>query len=248
MLSRQLAIIARRSRATRSRRLQPPRTDIDALRLLYAELGFGSLLRELPQRSRVSPGGYDYSVLDSPAAIRDSSPATSRSRDRCLLTLTPAKDDRRLRRGRGGFELSPQAGVARAAWCDAGGKMLAALAEFSARSSGKIVHDPKLLELLAGPVAGIRHPPCSIPTSSSTTAQHELSELVCALNVTLSGAPANLLINYSAWPLCSAQSRESGTRRRLRSGGFALAPVLAAIENTEFASTPCLQTCRFLRN
>ena len=73
LLSRQLATIAADAPVTLDldvfSRREP---DVDALRELYAELGFSSLLRELPAAAAVSaPAATDYAVLESPAAVRE---------------------------------------------------------------------------------------------------------------------------------------------------------------------------------
>ncbi len=71
VLSKQLATIAADAPGrARSRRLVERANRITAaLRDLYAELGFTSLLRDLPAATTVSTVATDYAALDSPAAL-----------------------------------------------------------------------------------------------------------------------------------------------------------------------------------
>ena len=154
--------------------------DVAALRALYAELGFTSLLRELPAAatSRQPPPRAIPRALESPAALKKfPGRATARLAEwPCGLTLDAGE---RETEGFGtrvaAFEISPQAGVARTRWLDEKGEMLAALGEFLRDPARpKIVHDPKLIELLAGPVAGIRHATMLYSyLLRPTTAKHE---------------------------------------------------------------------------
>jgi len=90
-----------------------------------------------------------------------------------------------------GFELSSAPGVGRSAWCDPQGEMIAPLRKFLADPQRpKIVHDPKLIELLVGPLRGVSH---AVMLYSyllrPTTAQHSLGDIALRhLNLTLSGA------------------------------------------------------------
>src|SRR4029077_15370665 len=89
-------------------------------------------------------------------------------------------------------EISPKPGVSRTAALDDKGEMRAALDEFLRDPvRAKIVHDPKLVELLAGPVAGIRHATMLYSyLLRPTTSKHSLADTVLRQeSVTLSGAP-----------------------------------------------------------
>ncbi len=167
--------------------------DYAALRSLYAELGFTSLLKDLPSAATVSNVTTDYAALDSAAAVRAFLAATPRDQAIAVwLTIEPSERDTEGFGARvAAFELSPEPGVARTAWLDDKGEVAAALAEFLADPQRpKIVHDPKLTELLAGPLANIRD--ATVLYSyllRPTTAQHELASVVLRHeNVTLSGA------------------------------------------------------------
>jgi DNA polymerase-1 len=238
MLSRQLATIAADAPveldlAVFSRR-DP---DIEALRALYAELGFGSLLRELPAGAPpAAPSGADYAMLESPDAVRKFLGAQPAHRDLAVwLTLdTGERETTGFGARVAGFEISPQAGVSRSAWCDAEGKMLAALAELlHDPARPKIVHDPKLIELFAGPIAGIRHATMLYSyLLRPITAQHELPALAARhLNVTLSGAPGESADQLQR--LAPLLRRELETQNLIsvyNDVDLPLAPVLAAIE------------------
>jgi len=167
--------------------------DWGALRDLYAELGFTSLLKELPAATTTSAIVTDYAVLGSPAAVREFLDA--QPRDRPIAVWFTLDSGTREIDGYGarvaGFELSPGPGVGRSAWCDSQGEMIAPLRAFlSDPKRPKIVHDPKLIELLEGPLGGTSH---AVMLYSyllrPTTAQHNLADIVLRhLNLTLSGA------------------------------------------------------------
>jgi DNA polymerase I len=237
MLSRQLATIAADAPVTLDLEVFTRREpDTDALRELYAELGFTSLLRELPATATVSAAATDYALLESPGAVREFLAAQPPDRELAVwLTLDSGE---REAAGFGarvtGFEISPQAGVARFAWCDAEGQTVAALAEFiSDPARPKIVHDPKLLELFAGPVAGIRHATLLYSyLLRPTTAQHELPALVLRhLNVTLSGAPGECADQLQRLaPLLRPELEAQQLVAVYNDVDLPLAPVLAAVE------------------
>ena len=196
MLSKQLATIAADAPVELDLdALERRDPDYAALRDLYAELGFTSLLRDLPAAATtVSTVATDYAALDSPAAVREFLDA--QPRDQPIAVWLTLDSGERETEGFGarvvGFEVSPGPGVARTAWCDAQAEMLAAVArEFLADPQRpKIVHDPKLTELLAGPVRDIRHATMLYSyLLRPTTAQHDLASVVLRhANETLSGA------------------------------------------------------------
>src|SRR6266404_2384932 len=168
--------------------------DVEALRALYSELGFTSLLRDLPAASTAGAAASDSTALESPAALKKYLKSLPRATEVALwLSLAPGE---RETEGFGtrvaGIEISPRSGVARTAWLDEKGEMLAALGEcLRDPARAKIVHDPKLFELLAGPVAGVRHATMLYSyLLRPTTSKHNLADVVLRHeNVTLSGAP-----------------------------------------------------------
>jgi DNA polymerase-1 len=237
LLSRQLATIAADAPVTLDlgalARRQP---DVPTLRALYTELGFSSLLRELPAAVPVAAATTDYAVLESPQAVREYLAAQPRD---CELAVWFTLDTgEREAAGFGarvtGFEISPQAGVARAAWCDAEGKMLAALSELLHDASRPlIVHDPKLTELLAGPAPGIRHATMLYSyLLRPTTAQHELPALVLRhLNTALSGAPGECADHLQRLaPILRREVDEQELAAVYETIDLPLAAVLAAME------------------
>jgi DNA polymerase-1 len=167
--------------------------DWAALRDLYAELGFTSLLKELPATTTTSTVVTDYAALDSPSAVREF--LNAQPEDRPIAVWLTLDSGTREIEGYGarvaGFELSPGPGVSRYAWCNSQPEMIAPVCTFLADSRRpKIVHDPKLIELLVGPAHGVAH---AVMLYSfllrPTTAQHNLADVVLRhLNLTLSGA------------------------------------------------------------
>jgi DNA polymerase I len=210
--------------------------DYAALRDLYTELGFTSLLRDLPAGTTVSTSATDYGTLDSPAALREYLQAQPRDREIAIWLSLDAGE--RESEGFGAratsIEISPQAGVARTAHCDPGGEMLTALAELLVDPARpKIVHDPKLVELLAGPLHGVRH---AVMLYSyllrPITAQHDLPDVILRhLNLTLSGAlgeRADYLQRLA--PVLSAEVAAQDQTKVYDRIDLPLAPVLAAVE------------------
>jgi DNA polymerase-1 len=210
--------------------------DVEALRALYAELGFTSLLRDLPAASTAGAAASDSAALESPAALIKYLDALPRDRE-VALWLTLAAGERETE-GFGtrvaAIELSPQAGVARTAWLDPNGEMLAALGKFLRDPARpKIVHDPKLFELLAGPVAGVRHATMLYSyLLRPTTSKHDLAAVVLRHeSVTLSGAPGEHADHLQRLaPLLRKEVEAQGLANLYETIDLPLAPVLAAME------------------
>jgi DNA polymerase-1 len=216
--------------------LEASAPDTEALRAMYTELGFTSLLRDLPAAVPVAAASSDSAALETPAAL---------SR---FLASIPKKDDVAVwlnlaegEREEEGFgsevaavEISPRPGVSRTAQLDANGEMQAALAEFLRDPARpKIVHDPKLFELLAGPTSGIRH--ATILYSyllRPTTAKHDLADVVLRQeNVALSGAPGQRAEHLqSIAPLLRKEVEAQDLTKVYETIDLPLAPVLAAME------------------
>ncbi len=210
--------------------------DVEALRALYAELGFTSLLRDLPAASTAGVVASDAATLESPAALKKYLKAIPRGTELALwLTLAPGE---RETEGFGtrlaGVEISPNAGVARTAWLDEKGEMLAALGEFLRDPARpKILHDPKLFELLAGPVAGVRHATMLYSyLLRPTTSKHALADVVLRHeNVTLSGAPGEHADHLQRLaPLLRKEVEAQGLGKLYETIDLPLAPVLASME------------------
>ncbi len=112
--------------------------------------------------------------------------------------------------------------------------MLGALGEFLRDPARpKIVHDPKLVELLAGPVAGIRHATMLYSyLLRPTTSKHNLADVVLRQeNVTLSGAPGEHADHLQRLaPLLRKEVEAQDLAELYETIDLPLAPVLAAME------------------
>jgi DNA polymerase I len=237
LLSKQLAIIdtaAPVKLELNDLALREP--DVEALRALYLELGFTSLLRDLPAASTVGAAASDSAALESPAALEKYLQTLPHESEVAVwLTLAPGE---RETEGFGtrvaGVEISPQAGVVRSAWLDEKGEMLTVLKEFlSDPARPKIVHDPKLFELLAGPVGGIRHGTMLYSyLLRPTTAKHDLADVVLRHeNVTLSGSPGEHADHLQRLaPLLSKEIEAQGLAKLYETIDLPLAAVLASME------------------
>jgi len=237
ILSKQLARIAAEAPVELDWDLLARREpDFAALRDLYADLGFTSLLKELPAATTTSAVVTDYAALDSPEAVREFLGAQPQDRP-IAVWLTLDSGSREIE-GYGariaGFELSPGTGVARSAWCDSQPEMMEPLRAFLADPQRpKIVHDPKLIELLTGPLHGVKD---AVMLYSflvrPTTAQHNLAEVALRqLNLTLSGAAgehADFLQRLA--PLLRREIEEQDLVPVYEKIDLPLAPVLAVME------------------
>jgi DNA polymerase-1 len=219
--------------------LQASEPDVEALRSLYAELGFTSLLRDLPASAAaaVAPAmPSDSAALESPAALKKYLASIPRDAETAIW-LTLAEGERE-EEGFGSqiaaVEISPKPGVSRTAWLDTKGEMLSALAEFLRDGKRpKIVHDPKLVELLAGPVAGIHHATMLYSyLLRPTTSKHSLADAVLRQeSVTLSGAPGEHAEHlHRLAPLLRKEVEAQSLSELYETIDLPLAPVLAAME------------------
>jgi len=213
--------------------------DVEALRALYAELGFTSLLRDLPAATTAAPAAAnDSEALESPAALKKYLGAIPRGAETAVWLALAEGEDEREEEGFGSqvaaVEISPKAGVSRTAELDAKGEMRAGLAEFLRDAARpKIVHDPKLVELLAGPVAGIRHATMLYSyLLRPTTSKHSLADAVLRQeSVTLSGAPGEHAEHLQRLaPLLRKEVDAQGLAELYETIDLPLAPVLAAME------------------
>jgi DNA polymerase-1 len=216
--------------------------DSIALRDLYSELGFTSLLRELAPAS--DDQRTDYAALDSPAALREFLEKMDPGRETAVwLTLDAQEEDEE------GFgsrvlavELSSKESAARTATNDVENKSLAAMKNWLADDHrSKTVHDPKLFHLLASPdaqggakaIGGIRHATMLYSyLLRPTTSKHALAEVALRhLNRTLSGAPgerADFLLRLV--PILRAEVEKQGLAPLYERIDLPLAPVLARME------------------
>src|SRR5882762_8386050 len=190
MLSKQLATIATDV---------PIEMDLDALAMkapdtaalaaLYRELGFNSLLREL---------GNEVIVASTPegavAAKKDYAQLANAAEFREWLKKVPAKKplaiwlnlDLAGRESEGfgtkvtGIEVSSAAGEGRVVWVDEKEEALQALEPvLKDAKRAKIVHDPKLFQLMVGETAGIEDATQVYSyLARPTTSKHDFSEVM----------------------------------------------------------------------
>jgi DNA polymerase-1 len=237
LLSKQLAQIDASAPVTLSLdELERREPNSNALRELYTELGFTSMLKELPASVTSATATVDSERLDSAAAIGKFLAGVPKENEIAVWLELAAGD-----RDAEGFgtriaavELSPAPGVSRAVWWDEAGEIRRALGPFLADAARpKIVHDPKLMELLAGPVGGIRHATMLYSyLLRPTTSKHNLADVVLRhRNVTLPGAPGERAdqLQHLA-PMLAAEVEAAGLTELYRKIDLPLAPVLAAME------------------
>jgi DNA polymerase-1 len=221
-------------------RIQEP--DSAALRELYTELGFTSLLKDL---APVADGkATDYAALESPADLKAFLESIPRGQEAAVWLSLDSEDPEEEGFGTRvlGIEISTKPGSARFAANDVDNRMVAALGDWLAdEKRPKIVHDPKLFSLLAVPdspgggarIAGITHATMLYSyLVRPTTANHVFAEVVLRhLNRTLSGAPgerADFLLRLA--PALRAEVDKLGLTKLYETIDFPLAPVLARME------------------
>jgi DNA polymerase-1 len=214
--------------------------DAAALRTLYAELGFTSLLKEIAPLVDDRP--TNYAQLDSPAALGKFLESTPKGKETAIwFSLDSGESDEE---GFGtrilGVEASTKPETAISIANDVENKTLAAMSDWLADPKRpKVVHDPKLFHLLADSagsaktVAGIRH--ATILYSyllRPTTSNHALAEVVLRhLNRGFSGAPgerADFLLRLA--PVLRAEIENQGLTQVYETIDLPLAPVLARME------------------
>jgi len=203
MMSKQLATIATDVPLELDlHALERREPDKAALAALYRELGFNSLLRELGSEAVVAsaPEGSDEQKKADYAQC-----ATLADFQKYLAKLPPKQavaiwlnleSGEREAEGFGtriaAIEVSANSGEGRSVWFDEKGEALKALAPFLADSKRpKIVHDPKLFQLLAGRAENIQHATQLYSyLLRPTTANHNFSDVVMRqFNAMLGGGP-----------------------------------------------------------
>jgi DNA polymerase I len=220
-----------------------------ALRELYAELGFTSLLRDLapaPEKRTT-----DYATLDSPETLRQFLRAIPPGEETAVWFRLDSEDPEE--EGYGSrvveIEISTKTDFARTAANDPDNKMLAAMRDWLADpKQTKIVHDPKIVQLAmacdspgsdsatgAEALAGIRHATMLYSfLVRPTTANHEFAEVVLRnLNCTLSGVAgerADFLRRLT--PALRKEIERLGLEDVYEKIDLPLAPVLARMETT----------------
>ena len=221
--------------------LQSP--DVGALRELFAELGFTSLLKSLPAATLSEK--TDYASFSSARELHEFLAGLPREQEVAVWLNTDAASEEEECYGCSvrSIEVSHRSGFARTLANDTSDQGLAALTDWLADTARpKIVHDPKTLELFATPpgsaanqpaVTGIRHATKLYSyLLRPTTANHSFPEVVLRhLNVTLSGAPgehADFLIRLA--PLMRSEVERAALLPAYETIDLPLAPVLSRIE------------------
>ena len=220
--------------------------DAIALATLYRELGFSSLLKELGADAPAPPAPAD----SEPAVKADYAQLASAAEFREYLAKLPAKEPLAIwlnleagERETEGFgtriasiEVSSRAGEGRSVWFDEKGEALKALAPLLADSKRqKIVHDPKLFQLLTGRAASIGHATQLYSyLLRPTTANHNFADVVMRqFSAMIGGGPgerADYLQRLA--PALEAQVQEQNLDSVYEKIDLPLAPVLAEIERT----------------
>ena len=215
-----------------------------ALTELYRELGFSSLLKELGAEAAAP-----VVPADSESAVKaDYAQLASAAEFREYLAKLPAKEPLAVwlnletgERETEGFgtriasiEVSSKAGEGRAVWMDEQGEALKALAPLLADSKRqKIVHDPKLFQLLTSRATGIRHATQLYSyLLRPTTANHNFADVVMRqFNAMMGGGPgerADYLQRLA--PTLHAQVQEQKLETVYEKIDLPLAPVIAEVE------------------
>ena len=218
--------------------------DVAALAALYRELGFNSLLKELGSEAVASSAPAsdsakaqtDYAQFATVEEFRDYLGKLSAKQPLSIwLNLeTGERETEGFGTRVSSIEVSSKAGEGRSVLFDQGGEALTALAPFLADAKRvKIVHDPKLFQLLTGRAANIQHATQLYSyLLRPTTANHNFTDVVMRqFNVLLSGAPgerADYLQRLA--PALRAQIDEQQLSSVYEKIDLPLAPVLADME------------------
>ncbi len=245
MMSKQLATIATDVPLELDlHALERREPDKPALAALYRELSFNSLLRELGSEAVAASAPEadeahkkaDYAQCATVAEFRE------------YLAKLPAKQALAIwlnleagEREAEGFgtriasiEVSAKSGEGRSVWFDEKGEALKALAPSLADPKRpKIVHDPKLFQLLTGRAANIQHATQLYSyLLRPTTANHNFADVMMRqFNTMLGGGPgerADYLQRLA--PLLRAQVEEQQLSGVYEKIDLPLAPVLADME------------------
>jgi DNA polymerase-1 len=216
--------------------------DTEALRELYSELGFTSLLRDLAPMT--DDRKTEYTTFELPAQMQKFLGTIKRGEESAAWLALDAQDPDEEGVGARvlNVEISSKIASARIAANDLDDATLTVMeAWLTDPKKPKIVHDPKLFSLLGtkditnnpGSVAGIRHATMLYSyLLRPTTANHEFAEVVLRhLNRTLSGAPgerADFLLRVA--PVLREEVEKLGLLEVYETIDLPLAPVLARME------------------
>jgi DNA polymerase I len=255
LMSKQLAEIAKDAPIEvnlQELELRPPNGP--ALAEFYRELGFSSLLKDLGAEAVASSSPAPES--SEPAVKADYAQFLSAAEFREYLAKLPAKQPLAVwlnlqagERESEGFgtriasiEVSSKAGEGRSVWFDEKGEALKAIAPLLVDPKRpKIVHDPKLFQLLTGRTANIRHATQIYSyLLRPTTANHNFTDVVMRqFNVMMGGGPgerADYLQRLA--PALRAQVQEQKLEDVCEKMDLPLAAVIAEIERNGIRVDP----------
>ena len=238
--------------------------DPAALGVLYRELGFNSLLKELlaaeTSGSSASPVASELTEKGEPSTepgpARDYVQFGNVEEFKNYLEKLPAKSRLALwlnleageRESEGfgtrvvGIEISTKPGQGRAVWVDENGEALRALgAILQDPKHGKIVHDPKLFQLLTGAARNIEHATQIYSyLLKPTTANHTFADVIFRqFNVPLGGGAgerADYLQQLA--PLLRKEIAAEGLENVYEKIDLPLSPVLAEMERVGILVDP----------
>ena len=246
LLSKQLATLATDVPVVLDvRSLERREPDVAALSVLYRELGFNSLLKELGSEAVAAsapvmaeaPAKTDYGQFASVAEFREYLAALSP--DLAVAVWLNLREGERETEGFGtqvaSIEVSTKAGEGRNIWADEEGEAIAVLASALADPiRPKIVHDPKLMQILAGRAANVQHATQIYSyLLRPTTGNHNFADVVMRqFNAMLSGAAgerADYLQRLA--PILRAQLEQHGLTPAYEKIDLPVSSVLAGIEH-----------------
>ena len=257
LMSKQLATIATNVPLELDlQKMERREPDTAALATLYRELGFSSLLKELGSEALAgeakaptatesqAPIATDYAQFATVAEFKDYLAKLPAKQSVAMwLTLDPgSRESEGFGTRVAGIELSTKAGEGRAIWLDEKGETLDALAQIlKDESRTKILHDPKLFQLLVGPGKNIQDATQIYSyLLRPTTANHNFADVVLRqFNTPLGGGPgerADYLQRLA--PLLRAQLKEQQLEDVYEKIDLPLAGVLADMERAGIAVDP----------
>jgi DNA polymerase-1 len=245
MMSKQLAAIAIDAPVEiKLKELELRPANNAALAAIYRELGFNSLLRELGPETSAPAGAAESEAL----VKKDYAQFANAQEFKAWLEKLPANvplavwlqletGDREVE-GFGtrltGIEVSSRPGEGRAVWLDEKGEALKVIAPVLANAKrAKIVHDPKLFQLLTGRTENIQDATQIYSyLLRPTTAKHDFTDVVFRqFNLSLgggSGERADFLQRLA--PMLRAEIKEKELDEVYEKIDLPLAPVLADME------------------
>jgi DNA polymerase-1 len=245
LLSKQLAMLDRSVPIELDlKSLQRREPDLAALSALYRELGFNSLLKELGSDALAAstpvtaeaPAKTDYAQFATVGDFREY--LTKLGTEQPLAIWFNLETGEREAEGFGtrvaSIEVSTKAGEGRSVWLDQEGEALAVLVSVVADAKrAKIVHDPKLFQILAGRAANIQHATQIYSyLLRPTTGNHNFADVVMRqFNAMLSGAPGERAeYLHRLAPLLRAQVEQQELTCAYEKIDLPVAAVLAEME------------------